>query len=131
MLLNDENKSLISGLLLRFSDPAHVDECEWSHDPENSTFEAVFIADRFAKCLVIKKLLTDVAQISEDDLQLMAKFASAELERLLDQIGMMSAFNASTGTSQAKLPEGFTLEVIYEDEETDPYAPGINWQAIA
>lgn len=131
ILLTAENKSSISHHLLRFSDQAHVDECDWSFDATSSLFEAVFIAERFAKCLVIKKILTDIAQVSIEDLRLMAQFASAELERQLDQMGMMSIFNASTGTSPAELPEGFTLEVIYEDEETDPSAPGINWQAIA
>jgi hypothetical protein len=61
----------------------------------------------------------------------MAELASAELSRQLDEMGMMAVFNHSIDTVPADLPEGYSLEVIYEDEQTDPSAPGIDWLAIA
>jgi hypothetical protein len=131
MHLNNENKFLLSEMLLQFSDRFHVDECECSFDPDQSKFQAVFISERFAKCLVTKTLPAGTDLISEDDLKLMAKFANDELERQLNELGAMAVFNESTKTVAAAIPAEFTLEIIYEDDATDPSAPGIDWQAIA
>ncbi|MNU27374.1 hypothetical protein D3C71_157620 [compost metagenome] len=131
MHLDNGTQFLISEKLLKFSDRTHVDECDWSFDNETSTFQAVFISERFAKCLVNKKLPRGVAEVTEEDLATMANLASAELSRQLDEMGMMAVFNHSLEMSPSKLPEGYTLEVIYEDDQTDPSAPGIDWLAIA
>jgi hypothetical protein len=131
MHLDKGTQFLIPELLLQFSDRTHVDECDWSYDSETSTFQAVFISERFAKCLVNKKLSPGSTKISEQDLRFMADLASAELGRQLDEMGMMAVFNHSIETMPTELPDGYSLEVVYEDEATDPSAPGIDWLAIA
>lgn len=131
MHLDNGTQFLISEKLLQFSDRTHVDECDWSFDSETSIFQAVFISERFAKCLVSKKFLRGITDVTTEDLAAMAELASAELSRQLDEMGMMAVFNHSIDTVPADLPEGYSLEVIYEDEQTDPSAPGIDWLAIA
>jgi hypothetical protein len=131
MHLDNGTQFLISEKLLEFSDKTHVDECDWSFDSETSIFQAVFISERFAKCLVTKKLPRGSTDVSTEELATMADLASAELSRQLDEMGMMAVFNHSIETAPASLPAGYTLEVVYEDEATDPSAPGIDWLAIA
>jgi hypothetical protein len=131
MHLDNGTQFLISEKLLQYSDRTHVDECDWSFDNETSIFQAIFISERFAKCLVTKKLPRGATDISTEELATMADLASAELSRQLDEMGMMAVFNHSIETSPAELPAGYTLEVVYEDEATDPSAPGIDWLAIA
>jgi hypothetical protein len=121
----------ISETLLQCSDRTFVDDCQWSFNPETAVFNATFISERFAKCLVSKQLSKGAEHISDDELQEIALLASEELERQTNEMGMMAVFNQSHGTSSFELPQGFTLEVIYEDEQTNPSAPGIDWLAIA
>lgn len=131
MQFDNGTQFLFSEQLLQFSDRTHVDECDWSFDKETSIFQAVFISEHFATCLVSKKLPRGLAELSNEELATMANLASAELSRQLDEMGMMAVFNHSIETAPAELPEGYTLEVIYEDEQTNPSAPGIDWLAIA
>ncbi len=131
MLLITENSLSISEKLHSFSDDFFVDECDCSFDPDLSVFQAVFVSTAFAKCLVTKTLPAGTSEITDDELQRISGFANAELERQLNEIGMKATFNASTGAHAQELPEGYTLEIVYEDAETDPSAPGIDWLAIA
>jgi len=131
MRLTAENSFSINEMLHNFSDDFFVDKCESSLDQETSIFQAVFISEDFAKCLVSKTLPFGSQDISVDELQEMARFASEELERLMNEIGMKATFNGSTSTVARELPAGYVLEVIYEDPATDPSAPGIDWRAIA
>ncbi len=131
MQFDNGTQFLFSEQLLQFSDRTHVDECDWSFDNKTSIFQAVFISEHFATCLVSKKLPWGLTELSTEELATMADLASAELSRQLDEMGMMAVFNHSIETAPADLPEGYTLEVIYEDEQTNPSAPGIDWLAIA
>lgn len=131
MRLTEENSFSINEMLRNFSDDFFVDKCESSYDPKTSRFQAVFISDDFAKCLVTKSLPLGSEDISVEELQSMAGFASEELERLMGEIGMKATFNLSTNAEASDLPDGYALEVVYEDPATDPSAPGIDWRAIA
>lgn len=131
MRLTAENSFSINEMLQTFSDDFFVDRCESSFDPKASTFQAVFVSEDFAKCLVTKTLSRGCDVISEDDLRLIAGLANQELERQMGEIGMKATFNESTRIAAALLPEGYDLEIVYEDPATDPSAAGIDWRAIA
>lgn len=118
MLLAVENSTLISRMLFEHSDETHVDFCEWEYDASTGTGTAVFVSERFAKCMMTKHFPSSEAQISEDEIVYMASYATAELGRQLDELGNLSLFNLSTGTSPQELNDGMSFKIEYEDDAT-------------
>lgn len=131
MRLTAENSSSINALLLDFSDGAFVDRCDCSFDLDSSVFRATFECDDFAKCLVTKPLSESHAEIDVGELRALAFIASRELERQVNEMGMMAVFNESTKIAAEELPEGYTIEIVYDDPLTNPAAEGFDWREIA
>lgn len=123
MLLWADHAALISDELLSHSDPAHVDSCDWSFDNKSGIFTAVFVSERFAKVTMTKVLATDANGVAEDELALLARYASLEIERNLNEMASMSMFNVSTNAGQEALPDGvgcvFAVEELTQEQAED------------
>lgn len=115
MLLWADHAALISEELISHSDPSHVDSCDWSFDNKSGTFSATFVSERFATVTMTKKLSTDANGVSEADLVVLARYASLEIERNLNEMGCMSLFNLSTEAAQEDLPEGVGCTFVAEE----------------
>ena len=108
--------SKVEQILLENSDRTHVDACRCDFDRMTGEFKARFISERFAVLTLTKHLSRPVPLISEEDLTIMAEYATAELERLLNEMGSMAMFNLSAGEPVPAVPEGMTCEVVIEEE---------------
>jgi hypothetical protein len=115
MLLWADHAALISDELLTYSDPSHVDSCDWSFDNKSGTFTATFVSERFATVTMTKMLATDANGVAEADLAVLARYASLEIERNLNEMGCMSLFNLSTDVAQENLPDGVGCSFVAEE----------------
>lgn len=126
MLLWSDHPHLITEELTFNSDPAHVDACSWSFDEDKGTFTATFISEDFATVTMTKLMPPSAAGVLEADLAFLAGYASAEIERNLNEMGCMSMFNLGTDTTPEPLPEGvecrFVVQEIAVEEATEEAA---------
>jgi hypothetical protein len=133
MLLWADHAALINEELINNSDPSHVDSCDWSFDNKSGTFSATFVSERFATVTMTKKLTTDANGVHEADLVVLARYASLEIERNLNEMGCMSMFNLSTSVTQEELPDGVGCTFVPEElKQEDAEAEALDfWASIS
>ena len=116
MQLIRENSFEIDDILMKASDPSHVDGVTWSLSADGTTFSATFVCERFARCTVTVALEAE-GRATELQLETAARIASEELDNRLCTMGNLAVFGLDPGVEPEALPDGFALEFVYEDEE--------------